>query len=293
MQILSGTEVASLVKERVQAECAQFIARTAVVPCLAVVLVGNDSASESYVASKRTACTEMGFKHVDYLLEASTTQAELLSVIASLNTDPAVHGILVQFPLPSHIDEQKVMKAIAFEKDVDGLHPTNLGNIVIGKPGLVPCTPAGVLRMLDHYGIDTCGMHAVIVGRSTIVGKPLAVLLMQKGRDATVTVCNTRTKDLKAITASADLLIAAMGKPAAITADMVAQGAVVIDVGINRVADPTKKRGYRIVGDVDYERVAPKCRAISPVPGGVGVITIAMLMANTLQACRMQCGECP
>lgn len=287
MLLLSGKEVATTVHNEVKAACARFIEETGHTPCLAVVLVGDDGASATYVASKGRACEKMGFAHQDHRLPADTDEQTLLSLVRQLNEDTAVDGILVQLPLPSHLSERTIISAIKAEKDVDGLHVANLGALLSGESQFVPCTPAGVLRILDHYGIETAGKKAVIVGRSNIVGKPMAALLMQKGRDATVTICHSRTADLARETREADILVAAIGKPLAITSDMVRPGAVVVDVGINRVPDPTKKRGYRLVGDVDFDHVADIASAMTPVPGGVGLMTIAMLMENTLIAAKL------
>lgn len=284
MQDMLGKEVSQAIYEDLQTRTEAFVQTYGYAPTLAVVLVGNDPASQSYVRSKKKACLSLGFGHQDYPLPEESTQEELLSVVRRLNADPAVHGILVQLPLPSHMDSEAVIEAIDPHKDVDGFHPISVGKLLIGLPTFVSCTPLGVLAMLDHYKIETAGKHVVIVGRSNIVGKPLAALLMQKGRDATVTVCHSRTTDLPSLTSSADILIAAIGKPLFIQPSMVKEGAVVIDVGINRVEDSSAKRGYRLVGDVDYETISPHCSFITPVPGGVGVMTIAMLMKNTLQA---------
>ncbi len=284
MQVMSGKEVSKAVYADVQARSDSFVQSYGYAPMLAVVLVGNDPASQSYVNSKKKACISLGFGHQDYLLDSETTHKELLALVKGLNADPAVHGILVQLPLPSHMNTDEIIETIDQHKDVDGFHPMSMGKLLIGLPTFVSCTPLGVLAMLDHYKIETAGKHVVIVGRSNIVGKPLAALLMQKGRDATVTVCHSRTTDLSCITSSADILISAIGKPQFIQSSMVKEGAVVIDVGINRVEDPSAKRGYRLVGDVDYDTVSSRCSFISPVPGGVGVMTIAMLMKNTLQA---------
>ncbi len=291
MRELKGTEVAQSVFEDVRRRCRDFVDKTAVSVHLAVVLVGSDGASQSYVASKGKACDEMGFVHTDIRLPDSTSEAELISVVEKLNSDSSVHGILVQIPLPKHISEHRIAETIAPDKDVDGLNPVNLGKLLLGQSCLVPCTPAGILEILSYYHIETKGTHAVVIGRSAIVGKPMASLLMNKRCDATVTVCHSKTKNLAQMTASADILVVAMGKPLCVTRDMVKPGAVVIDVGINRIPDSTKKRGYRIVGDVDYSAVADMCSAITPVPGGVGPMTIAMLMKNTLQACMTQYGE--
>ena len=258
-----------------------------IVPGLAVVLVGEDPASAVYVRSKGRACEEAGMHSETIRLPAETPEAELLATIERLNRDPAIHGMLVQLPLPKHIDGERVLHAIDPRKDVDGFHPVNVGRLVLGDPtGFRPATPYGVQQMLIRSGIATAGAHAVIVGRSNIVGRPMAGLLLHKGPggDATVTVCHSRSRDLPAITRQADILIAAIGRPAFITADMVRPGATVIDVGINRVDDPSQPRGYRLVGDVDFEPVAAVAGAITPVPGGVGPMTIAMLLVNTLQA---------
>ncbi len=284
MQVMSGKEVSKTVYAELQARTEAFIQANGYAPNLAVVLVGNDPASQSYVKSKKKACLSLGFGHQDYTLSEDSTQQELLQLVKNLNADPSVHGILVQLPLPEHMDSEAIIETIDQHKDVDGFHPMSVGKLLVGLPTFVSCTPMGVLEMLDHYKIATSGKHVVIVGRSNIVGKPLAALLMQKGRDATVTVCHSRTADLASHTASADILIAAIGKPLFIKPSMVKEGAVVIDVGINRVEDPTPKRGYRLVGDVEYATVSSHCSFITPVPGGVGVMTIAMLMKNTLQA---------
>ena len=287
MLVLSGKEVATKVRSEVQQECTRFKQETGHIPCLAVVLVGDDPASTTYVASKGKACEEMGFDHRDYRLPADTTEDYVVNLVEQLNADPLVDGILVQLPLPAHLSEKRITNTIRDDKDVDGLHPINIGRLLLGDPSFVACTPAGVMRILDHYQIETTGKEVVVVGRSNIVGKPMAALLMQKGRDATVTICHSRTADVGEHTRKADILVAAIGKPLAITADMVKEGAVVIDVGINRVEDASRKRGYRLVGDVDYDAVAPLSSAITPVPGGIGPMTIAMLMENTLIAAKM------
>ncbi|MGE4453540.1 MAG: bifunctional methylenetetrahydrofolate dehydrogenase/methenyltetrahydrofolate cyclohydrolase FolD [Sphaerochaeta sp.] len=286
MQILRGKEVAQNVYDQLREETKAFVTRFGYAPKLAVVLVGDDPASQSYVSGKKKACLDLGFDHKDYHLASTTTQEQLLSLIQQLNEDTTVHGILVQMPLPAGIDPDLVIQSINVKKDVDGFHPQSVGNLLIGNPGFISCTPQGVLEILDYYKIQTEGKHVVILGRSNIVGKPMASLLIQKGRDATVSVCHSRTKDLSSITRQADILIAAIGKPLFVTESMVKEGAVVIDVGINRVEDASRKRGYRLVGDVDYENVASHCSAITPVPGGVGVMTIAMLMKNTMQAAK-------
>ncbi len=284
MQVLTGKEVAESVYATLKQETNSFIDEHGHPPTLAVILVGDDPASTSYVAGKKKACLSLGFGHKDYHLSDSTTQEQLIDLVEALNNDASVHGILVQMPLPKHLDADQVIQKISVEKDVDGFHPQSVGNLLIGKPSFISCTPLGVLQMLDYYKIETQAKHVVILGRSNIVGKPMASLLIQKGRDATVTVCHSRTQDLASVTRQADILIAAIGQPLFVKKEMVKEGCTVIDVGINRVDDATRARGYRLVGDVDYAAVAPVCSAITPVPGGVGVMTIAMLMKNTLQA---------
>jgi methylenetetrahydrofolate dehydrogenase (NADP+)/methenyltetrahydrofolate cyclohydrolase len=262
---------------------AEALKARGVTPGLTVVLVGDDPASAVYVRSKEKACIEAGMNGQTIRLPADTPQADLLALIDTLNADPAVHGILVQMPPPKHIDPQAVILRIAAEKDVDGFHPVNVGRIWIGeKSGFAPCTPAGVMVMLEQAGVKVAGANAVVLGRSTIVGKPMTSLLVNAS--ATVTVCHSKTKDLAAVTRGADILIAAIGKPEFVTADMVKPGAVVIDVGINRVDDPSQKKGYRIVGDVAFDAVKDVASKISPVPGGVGPMTIAMLLKNTVRA---------
>jgi methylenetetrahydrofolate dehydrogenase (NADP+)/methenyltetrahydrofolate cyclohydrolase len=288
-ELIDGVAIAKKVRARVAEDAAALKAK-GVTPGLTVVLVGDDAASAVYVGSKEKACKEAGMNGETIRLSATTTEAELLAVVDKLNADPATHGILVQMPVPKHIDSQKVIRRIAPHKDVDGFHPVNAGKVLIGDAdGFAPCTPAGVQVMLIESGVDTSGKEAVILGRSTIVGKPMAALLIQsgKGADCTVTICHSRTKDLAAHTRRADILIAAIGKPEMVTADMVKPGAVVIDVGINRVDDPSAKKGYRIVGDVKFDEVAAKASKITPVPGGVGPMTIAMLLANTVRAARL------
>ena len=263
-----------------------------ITPGLAVVLLGEHPASQAYVRSKDKTCRELGMHSRKLELPASTTQEDLLRLIAELNADPSIHGILVQSPCPPHIDESSVVRAIDPRKDVDGFHPLNVAALAMEDPSaLVPCTPLGCLELLRAHGIATAGARAVVVGRSLIVGKPMALLLVAKGTDATVTIAHSRTSDLAAVTREADIVIAAIGRPNFLRAEHIREGAVVIDVGINRIDDPADARGYRLVGDVDFEAVAPKCRAITPVPGGVGPMTIAMLMRNTVRACRVLHGE--
>ncbi len=285
-KILDGKSVAAAVLDECRAETAALLVQ-GIIPGLAVVLVGSDPASQVYVGSKARTCAELGFHSVKIELPAETTQEELLQVVRDLNNDPAIHGILVQSPPPKHIDEEAVIRAIDPRKDVDGFHPQNVAKLVLeDSSGFVPCTPAGCMKLLEISGIDTNGAEAVVIGRSMIVGKPMALLLVSKNSNATVTIAHSRSKDLAAICRRADILIAAVGRPDMVKADWVKPGAVVIDVGINRVADPSKKSGYRLTGDVAYQEVAPLCSAITPVPGGVGPMTIAMLMKNTLQAAR-------
>jgi len=287
-RLIDGTALAAKIRGEVAMQVAELLAR-GVVPGLTVVLVGEDPASAVYVGAKEKASREAGMAGETIRLPASTSQAELLALIARLNTDATVHGILVQMPLPKHIDPDVVIDHIRPDKDVDGFHPVNVGKVLIGdSDGFAPCTPAGVQRMLVESGVETRGANCVIVGRSNIVGKPMAALLMQagKGGDATVTVCHSRTRDLAGHTRRADILIAAVGRPRTITADMVKPGAVVIDVGVNRIPDATRKSGTRLVGDVDFDAVRQVASLITPVPGGVGPMTIAMLLSNTVRAAR-------
>ncbi|MBK8090747.1 MAG: bifunctional methylenetetrahydrofolate dehydrogenase/methenyltetrahydrofolate cyclohydrolase FolD [Verrucomicrobiaceae bacterium] len=293
MMLISGNQVAEKVLLECKAEIAALKA-CGVTPGLAVVLVGDDPASRAYVRSKDKKCRDLGLHSVKLELPATTSQAELLAVVAKLNADPAIHGILVQSPPPAHIDESAIVRAIEPTKDVDGFHPVNVAKLALeDASGFVPCTPLGCQRLLMEAGIETKGARAVIIGRSMIVGKPMAMLLMAKGPggDATVTVAHSRTKDLAAITREADIIIAAIGRPGFVRAEHVREGAVVIDVGINRVDDPGSEKGYKLVGDVAFDEVAPKCRAITPVPGGVGPMTIAMLMANTIKAAKLATGR--
>jgi methylenetetrahydrofolate dehydrogenase (NADP+) / methenyltetrahydrofolate cyclohydrolase len=287
-RILDGTSIAKTIREEVASEVSR-LSRTGRKPGLAAVLVGEDPASAVYVRSKGKACEEAGMHSVTLRLPAATSEGELLETVDRLNADADIHGILVQLPLPKHIDSEKVLRRIDPAKDVDGFHPVNVGKLVVGDAtAFRPATPYGVQQMLIRSGIETKGAHAVIVGRSNIVGRPMANLLIQQGPggDATVTVCHSKTRDLPAVTRTADIVIAAIGKAEFITADMVRPGAVVIDVGINRVDDPSRPRGYRLVGDVAYEPVSRIASAITPVPGGVGPMTIAMLLQNTLQAMK-------
>ncbi len=286
MQRIDGAAIAAKVLEETKKRADILIGR-GIRPGLAVVLVGDDPASRAYVRSKDKKAADLGFHSVKKELPASTTQAELLAVVEELNRDASVHGILVQSPPPPHINEAEIVRAIDPRKDVDGFHPENVGKLAMDDPtGFVPCTPMGCIRLLAEAGIETSGRKAVIVGRSMIVGKPMALLLMRKGPggDATVTVAHSRTKNLAAVTREADIVIAAIGRPHFLGSDHIREGAAVIDVGINRVDDPASPKGYRLVGDVDYDAVAERCAAITPVPGGVGPMTIAMLMSNTVTA---------
>jgi len=283
-KLLDGAKVAARVQTEVATRVAALKAR-GITPGLSVVLIGEDPASAVYVGSKERTSNELGMHGETIRKPASTTQAELIEIIDRLNADPAVHGILVQMPLPKHMDPETVLRRIRPDKDVDGFHPVNVGKLLIGeKDGFAPCTPAGVLYMLQAYGVPTAGADCVIVGRSNIVGKPMAALMVQPGIDSTVTICHSRSRDLAAHARRADILIVAVGRAQMITADMVKPGAVVVDVGMNRIPDATKKSGTRLVGDVDFEPVKEIASRITPVPGGVGKITIAMLMANTVRA---------
>lgn len=288
MKRIDGTIIAQNVHEESRARIAALAAR-GIRPGLAVILVGDDPASRAYVRSKDKKAADLGLHSVKHELPATTTQDTLITLVQSLNADPSVHGILVQSPPPSHIDEAAVVQAIDPRKDVDGFHPINVAKLALDDPsGFVPCTPLGCIRLLQDAGIETAGVRAVVVGRSMIVGKPMALLLMRRGPggDATVTVAHSRSRDLTAITREADIVIAAIGRPHFLGSDHIREGATVIDVGINRVDDASSPKGYRLVGDVDYDAVADRCTAITPVPGGVGPMTIAMLMANTVTACE-------
>ena len=290
MQKIDG----KLVAEKVISECKEQIAelkKKGITPGLSVVLIGEDPASMVYVGSKARKCEELGIFSRKIVMPTESTQEEVMAVVEELNNDPAIHGILVQSPPPAHIDEEAIVRAINPAKDVDGFHPENVAKLVLEDPtGYVPCTPAGCMRLLKEAGIETSGAEAVVIGRSMIVGKPMALLLMGKAGNATVTIAHSRTKDLAAVCRRADIVIAAIGKPEFVTADMVKDGATVIDVGINRVKDTSKKSGYKLIGDVAFDEVAPKCKAITPVPGGVGPMTIAMLMQNTIQAAKFANG---
>lgn len=282
-QIIDGKQIALDVRAGVAEKVAALKAK-GITPCLAVVLVGENPASVSYVTGKRKALAEAGMADRSEVLPENTTEADLLALIEKLNRDDTVHGILVQLPLPKHINEDKIIMAISPEKDVDGFHPVNVGNLVIGKKAFLPCTPHGIIVLLERMGIETSGKHAVVIGRSNIVGKPVSLLLARKETNCTVTICHTGTKNMAEITRQADILIAASGHPHTVTADMIKEGAVVIDVGVNRIPDSTKKSGFRLIGDCDFDDLKEKASYITPVPGGVGPMTIAMLMYNTLEA---------
>ena len=288
-KILSGTDLSAEIRAEVATGVIEMQEKHGVTPGLAVVLVGDDAASSVYVNNKQRACEQAGLYSDSARLSDTSTGNEILAAVHAFKEDPRVHGILVQLPLPDGIDKHRVIEAIGPDKDIDGIHPYNLGKLLQGRPDFAPCTPSGIVELLIRNGHDPDGANVVICGRSEIVGKPLAALLMRRGRggNATVTVCHTRTRDLAEVTREADILVAAIGRPEAITADMVRDGAIVIDVGINRVDDPSARRGYRLKGDVDFEAVSRKASAITPVPGGVGPMTIAMLLVNTLTAARI------
>lgn len=290
MELLDGKATAQAIKNSLKLEVAQLAAHGSPVPHLVAILVGNNGASETYVASKVKSCHEVGFKSTLIRLEEETGELKLLEIIRELNTDPEVDGILVQLPLPAHISAREVINTIDPAKDVDGFHPINVGRMVLGQTGFLPATPYGIMLLLEHYKIETAGKHAVIIGRSNIVGRPMSVLLSGNGNpgNCTVTICHSGTKNLADFCRSADILVAALGRPGFVKEDMVKEGAVVIDVGITRVEDNAKKSGYRISGDVDFAAVAHKCSFITPVPGGVGPMTIAGLLKNTYKACRMK-----
>ncbi|MGN0880697.1 MAG: bifunctional methylenetetrahydrofolate dehydrogenase/methenyltetrahydrofolate cyclohydrolase FolD [Oligosphaeraceae bacterium] len=286
--IIDGKQVAADMRAEIKEQTATLRETLGIQPGLAVILVGDNPASKSYVSAKEKACAEAGIASFDHRLPQDTSEESLLALIDRLNQDPAVDGILVQLPLPRHIDENRVIMAIDPEKDVDGFHPVNVGRMLIGQPCFLPCTPHGILHLLKRSGVTTDGAHAVVVGRSNIVGKPVASLLLQKSAlgNATVTLCHTHTRDLAAFTRQADILIVASGRPNTVTGEMVRPGAVVIDVGVNRVEDPASPKGYRLVGDVDFASVSEVASLITPVPGGVGPMTITMLLYNTLEAAR-------
>ena len=288
MNIIDGKLISQQIKAEIAEEVKAMLAAGKRAPHLAVIIVGHDGGSETYVASKVKSCEEVGFKSTKIAFEDTITEAELLAEIEKLNTNQELDGFIVQLPLPNHISEQKVIEAIDYRKDVDGFHPINVGRMSIGLPCYVSATPSGIMELLKRYEIPTSGKHCVVIGRSNIVGKPVASLMMQKSNpgDATVTVCHSRTKNLKEITLQADIIIAALGSPEFLTADMVKEGAVIIDVGTTRVPSTETKSGFRLKGDVKFDEVAPKCSYITPVPGGVGPMTIVSLLKNTLLAAK-------
>lgn len=286
MQLIDGKALAKRMREEIAADVAALKAERGVVPGLAVVLVGEDPASVSYVTAKERACAEAGMRSVEVRLPESVAEDKLVAEIARLNADPEVDGVLVQLPLPKGIDTKRVIEAISPEKDVDGFTPVNIGRMMIGDKCFLPCTPHGIVKLIEFAGMDLKGRHVVVIGRSNIVGRPLSVLLSMKGVDATVTLCHTATRDVAAFTRTADAVVVAAGRPGTLTGDMLRKGAVVIDVGVNRVRDATSARGYRLVGDADFESCSRVASAITPVPGGVGPMTITMLLWNTLAAAR-------
>ncbi len=290
MTIIDGKKLSEIIKLEVAEQVNEIKAKGGKIPHLAAVLVGDDPASQVYVRNKVRSCEDVGFKSSLIRKDASTTEAELLEVVADLNNDPDVDGFIVQLPLPKHINEEKITLAIDPKKDVDGFHPVNFGRMALGLPSYLPATPFGIMTMLERYGVETAGKNAVVIGRSNIVGTPMAILLSRKGKvgDCTVTLVHSRTRNMADIVRGADIIVAAIGKPEFVTADMVKDGAVVIDVGINRIDDPTHPKGSRLVGDVAYDEVAPKCSYITPVPGGVGPMTVMSLIMNTLKANRKE-----
>ncbi|HQV78728.1 MAG TPA: bifunctional methylenetetrahydrofolate dehydrogenase/methenyltetrahydrofolate cyclohydrolase FolD [Chitinophagales bacterium] len=290
MQLLDGKKLAAEIKLEIAEEVKKMVLSGKRAPHLAAILVGNDGASQTYVSSKVKSCEEVGFKSTLVRLKQDITQHELISQINNLNNDDAIDGFIVQLPLPRHIDEEKVILAIAPEKDVDGFHPMNVGRMTLNLPSYISATPKGILEMLNRYNIETEGKHCVVIGRSNIVGLPMSLLMQRRSKpgNCTVTICHSKTNDLAEYTLKADIIIAALGKPKFLTADMVKKGAVVIDVGITRVEDASKKSGYKLFGDVDFEMVSKKCSYISPVPGGVGLMTVASLLQNTLSAAKSE-----
>ena len=288
MTIIDGKEVAASMRREIATEVAAMVAEGKPAPHLVAILVGNDGASQTYVAHKEKCCHECGFTSTVVRMPEETTEEELLARIDELNADPKVDGFIVQLPLPRHISEQKVIEAIDPRKDVDGFHPVNTGRMISGLPSYLPATPDGILSLLKYYNVPTVGRSCAVIGRSNIVGRPIANLLSQKGWDCTVTLCHSRTPNLKEVVAEADIVIAALGKAEFVTADMVKEGATVIDVGITRVPSDKTKSGWKLLGDVKYDEVAPKCAYITPVPGGVGPMTIISLMRNTLKAAKKE-----
>lgn len=289
--IIDGKQVAADIRAELKAEVASLKEKD-IVPGLGVILVGEDPASRSYVTAKEKACEEAGIYSDDNRLPADTSSEDLLKLIEQMNADPKIHGILVQLPLPKHMDESEMLRAVSPDKDVDGFHPVNVGKMVLGEKAFLSCTPHGIIKLLEKSGTETKGKHVVVVGRSNIVGKPVANMLLQKkeGANATVTICHTGTHDIGYFSKQADILVVAAGRPNTVTADMVKEGAVVIDVGVNRVEDASKKSGYRLVGDVDFDEVSKKASLITPVPGGVGPMTITMLLFNTVESAKIHAG---
>ncbi|MFT2011216.1 bifunctional methylenetetrahydrofolate dehydrogenase/methenyltetrahydrofolate cyclohydrolase FolD [Pontibacter sp. 13R65] len=290
MTLLDGKKTSEAIQNEIAAEVAEIKAQGGKVPHLAAILVGNDGGSVTYVNNKVLACERVGFESSLFRYEETITEEELLNKIKELNDDPQIDGFIVQLPLPKHIDAEKVLEAVDPMKDVDGFHPTNVGRMVAGLPAYLPATPAGILQLLERYQIETSGKHCVVIGRSNIVGSPMSILMAKSAYpgNCTVTMCHSRTVDLPSFTRQADIVIAAIGKPEFVTADMVKEGAVVIDVGTTRVPDESRKSGFRLKGDVNFDEVAPKCSYITPVPGGVGPLTIAMLLKNTLKAAKKE-----
>ncbi len=290
MLLLDGKALAATIKEEIAEDVRRFTGEGNRPPHLVAVLVGDDGASQTYVGNKVRSCEQVGFRSTLHRLPAETSQEELMALVAELNADAEVDGYIVQLPLPGHLDEEAVTLAIAPAKDVDGFHPTNIGRMTLGLPAYLPATPNGIMRILDRYGVETSGKHCVVIGRSNIVGTPMSILLSRNANpgNCTVTLTHSRTKNLAELCRQADIIVAALGRPAFLTADMVREGAVVIDVGITRVEDASRKRGYRLQGDVDFESVAAKCAAITPVPGGVGPMTVVSLLLNTFDAARRQ-----
>jgi methylenetetrahydrofolate dehydrogenase (NADP+)/methenyltetrahydrofolate cyclohydrolase len=287
MEILDGQLVSQAIKDELKIKVAQLVAEGRKIPHLAAILVGSNGASETYVGAKVKACAEIGYKSTLINLEESTSESKLLNIIEGLNVDPDIDGILVQFPLPGHVSEEKVVNTIAPGKDVDGFHPINVGRMVQGLDTFIPATPYGIMLLLEHYKIDTTGMSAAVVGRSNIVGRPMSILLSRNGNpgNCTVTLCHSKTKNLNQILKEADIIVAAMGRPESIHGDMVKDGVIIIDVGITRITDASKKSGYALKGDIHFASVSPKCSFITPVPRGVGPMTSAALMKNTYKAC--------
>ena len=287
-KLIDGKKVSSDIKQEIAEEVKKFKEENGKVPHLAAVLVGSDGASETYVSHKVKACGQVGFKSTLVRMESTVSEKELLAKVDELNEDKDIDGFIVQLPLPGHISENKVIEAIDPLKDVDGFHPENLGKMTIGLPSFIPATPFGIMELIKRYDIETSGKSCVVIGRSNIVGRPVSILLSKKGVDATVTLVHSRTKNLEEVVRGADLIIAAIGIPEFVKAEMVSEGAVIIDVGTTRVKSDKTKSGWKLKGDVDFENVAPKCSYITPVPGGVGPMTIVSLLQNTLQACRMK-----